>query len=143
MKFFYLKAPLLKPSAVLGNFLLKPIIPVKISHNGKSARYAALIDSGADFCIFDAHIGEYLGIDIESGDKEIFGGIQEAPSSVAYFHKIILTVGDWEYKTVVGFSYEIARHGYGILGQHGFFNLFEIIFDYSGGEIKLIPKEEN
>lgn len=39
--------------------------------------YAALIDSGADICIFHAEVGKYLGLDIDSGKREEFGGVQE------------------------------------------------------------------
>lgn len=143
MKFFYLKAPLSTKSAILGNFLLKSIIPIRISYKHKSAKYAALIDSGADFCIFDAHIGEYLGIDVTSGEKETFGGVQEAGLATAYFHEVDMTIGGWEYKTIVGFSYDIAKHGYGILGQKGFFSLFKITFDYSAGKMELVSKNKS
>lgn len=104
--------------------------------------YSALIDSGADFCIFDAQIGEYLGIDTKSGIKVGFGGIQERGGAVAYLSEVILTVGGNQYKTSVGFSYDIAKHGYGILGQKGFFNLFSVKFDYRKSEVEIKEKSE-
>lgn len=140
MKFRYLKFNLKRPSSVLGRSILKPIIPVRIRFRENSLKYAALIDSGADFCIFDAEIGEYLGIDISSGQKEEFGGIQEHKPSVAYFHKITLDIGGWDYPIVAGFSYDIARRGYAVLGQKGFFDKFVVKFDFSKGEIGLKPK---
>lgn len=143
MKFFYLKVPLGAKSATLGNYLLKPIIPIRISYKDKSAKYAALIDSGADFCIFDAHIGDYLGIEVRSGEKEAFGGVQEAGLATAYFHEVGVTIGDWEYKTNIGFSYDIAKYGYGILGQKGFFSLFKITFNYGAGEMELISNNKS
>jgi len=36
-----------------GTELLKPIIPIGLLFNGKLIRYEALIDSGADFNIFN------------------------------------------------------------------------------------------
>lgn len=103
----------------------------------KEALYSALIDSGADFCIFDAEIGEYLGLAVPSGMEVKFGGIQERGGAVAYLHDVSLTIGGNLYKTRVGFSSDIAKHGYGILGQKGFFELFAVIFHYAKEEIEL------
>ena len=137
MKFRYKKFLLPEKSDFFGTSILKPIIPVEIFYKEKSVKYSALIDSGADFCIFDAEIGEYLGIDIKSGEKERFGGIQERQPSTAFIHKLVLNIGGWNYQTTIGFSYEIARHGFGILGQRGFFNLFKVGFDLAKEEIEL------
>ena len=67
MKFKYRRVDLSPSSDFFGKFILKPIIPIKISRGENIVKYAALIDSGADFCIFDAGIGEYLELDIKSG----------------------------------------------------------------------------
>jgi hypothetical protein len=42
----------------------------------------------------------------------------------------------------VGFSSDIAKHGYGILGQKGFFNLFVVKFDYRKAEVEIKAKTE-
>ncbi len=141
MKFNYLKFPLAGRSEFFGNYILKPIIPVVISYKENLLKYGALIDSGADFCIFDAEIGEYIGIDVKSGIKEFFGGIQESGRAEAFLHKVNLNIGGWDYKATVGFSYDIAKYGFGILGQKGFFDLFVIKFDFSKGEIELKEKQ--
>lgn len=137
MKFPYLKLPLKKHSDFFGKSLLKPIIPIKIGFKDKTIGYAALIDSGADFCIFNAEIGEYLGIDVRSGKKESFGGIQEKGGAEAFLHEVSINIGGWNYKTVVSFSYDIAKWGFGILGQKGFFDIFSVKFDYTKEEIEL------
>ncbi|OGI98619.1 hypothetical protein A3H53_01220 [Candidatus Nomurabacteria bacterium RIFCSPLOWO2_02_FULL_40_10] len=68
MKFRYFKFPLTKRSYLFGMALLKPVIPFEIVYGGVRLRYAALIDSGADFCIFDGEVGE------QSCDS-YFGGV--------------------------------------------------------------------
>ena len=143
MIFKYLEFPLEKQSVVLGESILRPIIPIKAFHNGVTAKYAALIDSGADFCIFDAEIGEYLGIDVKSGLEETFGGVQENGGAVAFFHEITLGIGDYSLQTPVGFSYDIAKHGYGLLGQKGFFDIFVVKFDLVKKEIELKERSYN
>lgn len=128
MIFKYFEFPLPKPSSVLGTSILRPIIPIKISANGFTVKYDALIDSGADFCIFHAEIGEYLGLDVKSGAREIFSGIEDSIGAEAYFHELTLMVGETKINTLVGFSYDIADHGYGLLGQKGLFEKFNIKF---------------
>lgn len=140
MKFHYHKLLLPRRSDYFGTSLSKPIIPIKISVGEIEIKYAALIDSGADFCIFDAEIGEYLGLDIKNGRREEFGGIQERGGATAFLHNIVLNIGGTEYKTTIGFSYDIARHGFGILGQKGFFDIFIVKFDLLKEEIELKPR---
>lgn len=142
MKFRYFKLPLTQRSAFFGTSILKPIIPVRIVYGAQESQYAALIDSGADFCIFDAQIGEYLGIEIRDGIREIFGGIQERSGAEAFLHEVILIVGGWKYKTMIGFSYDIAKHGFGILGQKGFFDIFVVTFDLVRCEIELKERKK-
>ena len=137
MKFGYLKILLPQKSEFFGTAVLKPIIPIRLTHKDKTIKYDALIDSGADFCIFDAQIGEILGIDIKSGLEVGFGGIQNLRGSSAFVHDVSLIIGGWNYETAVGFSYDVAKHGFGILGQKGFFDIFSVRFDYSKEEIEL------
>ncbi len=134
MKFKYFKFPLKRYSPLFGSVILKPIIPVRIAHREESIDYAVLIDSGADFCIFDGEIGEHLGLDVKSGRQERFGGIEDSQGAIAYLHEIILEIGGHEFSIIAGFSYDIAKHGFGILGQKGFFDKFVVKFD--------LPKEE-
>jgi hypothetical protein len=140
MKFPYVKFPLERPSEVFGKAILKPIIPIKIKVKENSLDYNAVIDSGADFCIFDAEVGEYLGLNIKSGIREEFGGVVGSEKGEVFFHKVILNVGGWDYETIVGFSYEIAKFGFGILGQKGFFDIFVVKFDLSKEEIEIKPR---
>lgn len=137
MKFRYRKFNLSPSSDFFGKCILKPIIPIKILNNNVILQYAALIDSGADFCIFDAGLGEYLGINITSGMEIQFGGIQSLGGAKAYIHKITLEIGGHEFKTEIGFSYDISKNGYGILGQKGFFDLFSVKFDLQKEDIEI------
>src|SRR3989338_11223764 len=141
MKFSYDKLLLPHKSEFFGTSIARPIISICISSGGRLIRYSALIDSGADFCIFDGEVGDYLGIDVRAGSREVFGGVQERGGAEAFLHEITLNVGGWDYQTTVGFSYDIAKHGSGILGQKGFFDMFSIKFDLVSESIEL--KESN
>ncbi len=137
MKFRYHKFNLSLSSDFFGKQILKPIIPIKILKADVTLQYAALIDSGADFCIFDAGLGEYLGLNIKSGIEVQFGGIQSLGGAKAYIHKVTLEIGGHEFITEIGFSYDISKNGYGILGQKGFFNKFIVKFDLIKEEIEI------
>jgi hypothetical protein len=74
----------------------RPVIPIKLKHGDTSIGYEVLVDSGADLCIFDAEIGEALGLDMKKGrPREVFGVGGKA--SVYYLHKVEIEVGGWTY----------------------------------------------
>lgn len=73
--------------------------------------------------------------------REEFGGIQERGGAEVFLHKATINVGGWDYKTTIGFSYDIARHGFGILGQKGFFDIFVVKFDLLKEEVELIQRK--
>ena len=119
-----------------GKFL-RPVIPIKIKNKDRFVSYEVLIDSGADLCIFDAEIGELINLDVESGKREIVGGI--AGQTAEYFiHPVEIEVGGWLYKIEAGFLRRVAGgFNYGVVGQRGFFDIFVVKFDLSKEEIEL------
>jgi len=136
MKFRYIKAPLQRKSSIFGSYVLKPIIPIGLINKDRSLGFAALIDSGADFCIFPMGLAESLGVTIDKSKAESFAGISGEPSK-AYFADLTIDIGGWKYKTSVSFSSDISPRGYGILGQKGFFDIFVVKFDLKKEEIEL------
>lgn len=118
-----------------GPGILRPVIPIEISYQNRSVPYEVLVDSGADFCIFDAEIGELLGIDITNGEPQEVGGITGKVETY-YVHTVTMKVGGWPYHTKVGFLHNIARLGYGVVGQKGFFDVFIVRFDLLKEEIE-------
>jgi len=117
----------------------RPIIPVRLHYGSVSENYLALIDSGADYSIFHAEIGELLGIDVRSGKALEFRGTGDTPQ-IAYFHDIHLEIGGHKNDLYAGFSYDIKNVPTGILGQVGFFDVYEVRFDYEKGSIELKPR---
>lgn len=116
--------------------VLRPVIPFEMVFNNNAVRYEALIDSGADLCIFDAKLGKGLGIPIESGEKRIVSGVTGKPEFY-YLHRITIIVGGWKHKATVGFMPKMSVTAYGILGQIGFFDHYSVKFDLNKQEIEL------
>jgi len=119
---------------------IRPVIPIELTYKDRSISYEVLVDSGADFCIFDAQIGELLGIKIKDGEKQEVGGITGVMQPY-YVHEVTMKVGGWPYKVKVGFLPNIAQMGYGVVGQIGFFDIFVVKFDLLKGEIDLKPRD--
>ncbi len=117
----------------------RPVIDLLVHFNGKSIEYSALIDSGADYCIFHSDVGEILELDIKSGKKLMFYGTAGSPQH-AYFHTIQIEIGGWPMDLYCGFSYDMQSLPYGLLGQTGFFDMFKVEFDYQNKRIELKPK---
>jgi len=123
-----------------GHGILRPIIPVDVCYRNFCVPYEVLVDSGADFSIFDAQVGEVLGISLKAGEiSEVWGitGVGEP----YYVHPITIKVGGWAHDVKVGFLPNIARMGYGVVGQRGFFDIFVVKFDLIKEEIELIERK--
>lgn len=124
------------PYKKFGPFL-RPVIPVKIKQSGRSVSYEVLVDSGADLCIFDAEIGELLGIDVTSGKANLVGGIA-GQAATYYIHQVEIEVGGFSYKINAGFLPNVAGgSNYGVVGQKGFFDIFIVKFDFMKEEVEL------
>lgn len=120
--------------------ILRPVIPIEIIHKGISVPYEVLVDSGADFCIFDAQIADILGINVKEGKKMEVAGITGVIEPY-YVHPVTIKVGGWPFDIQAGFLPGIAKFGYGVVGQKGFFDIFIVKFDLLKEEIELKERE--
>ncbi len=122
----------------LPNGIIRPLIraEIAIKKNGDGIPCEVLVDSGADFCILKAEIGEILGFNIKSGEAFSYKGINGAEST-GYIHEVWINVKNVWIQAKVVFSYDIPKFGHQVVGQLGFFDHFKINFDYNKGTIVL------
>jgi hypothetical protein len=120
--------------------VIRPVIPIQVRYGENTAKYEVLVDSGADMCLFDAEMGELLGIDVEQGRAHTVTGVTANPQKY-YMHPVTISVGGWEYKIQAGFMPHFTSE-YGIVGQIGFFEQFTVKFTYRKGEVEIKPLEE-
>lgn len=139
MRFKYSKFPAL-PCDAFPNLkhVWRPAIPIKIIYKKNSYSYLALVDSGADSCIFHGRIGDLLKLPVKNGKVSPLYGITEG-RGIVYYYNVILEIGGWQFKSYVGFSYDL-KHPLGILGQTGFFEFFRVTFDFKKKVIDVYPK---
>jgi hypothetical protein len=118
----------------------RPTIPIIVRNpvTEQSVRYLALVDSGADQCIFAGEIGELIGLDVAAGTKHTVSGVVAGQTRPYYVHDVEIEVGGWRRPAAVGFMPDLASNGHGLLGQAGFFDLFSFVkFERPKGTIKL------
>lgn len=137
MLFRYRKLNLTSPFSNR-KYLLRPIIPVSLTYKKCSIRYEALIDSGADFCIFPIEIAQKLNIRLDKKQSIYFSGLGKEVIR-GYKSNIIITIGEIDCKTKIVFA-DMANKS-GILGQNGFFDLFKVKFDLEQEEIEVLKTE--
>jgi len=135
MKFPYLKTPRADPRK---KWISRPIIPITLFGPKGSVNVDALIDSGADRCLFNAQIGREIGLEIEKGEKESFSGI-EGGEIVAYLHKVKLQIIGIDKIVELEAGFTDAPGVFAILGQDGFFDAFKIKFEKDHNIIEITP----
>lgn len=137
MKFAYTKFPSRDPQRP---WFSRPIISVVLTHR-ESTSVIALVDSGADRSLFDVQVGKDIGLNVESGKIEYFGGIGEGRVT-AFVHKVRLQVEDIEkiVEIPIGFTENLGVSG--IVGQEGFFDAFRIKFEKDHDSFEIIPSKK-
>jgi len=131
MKFKYSRW-LLNPTAAFPHqySILRPVIPIAIKYQNKQLRISALLDTGSDYCLFHESMGKELGIPVKQGKQVGFAG--STGVGTAYFHNVILEIGGWGHECFAGFTPDLDKVGvpYGVLGHGGFFDHYEVIFNF-------------
>jgi hypothetical protein len=103
-----------------------PEVTVSLSYRGNQETVRALVDSGADECVFHSSVADSLNIDLESGVPRQYHPIGSPPFT-GYVHRVGLQLKGFNERIMVevGFSESCNQS---LLGQIGFFDHYEIIF---------------
>jgi hypothetical protein len=118
----------------------RPIIPIVVRNpeTRKSVRYLALVDSGADVCIFAGEIGELIDLDVFADRQSAVSGVVAGKTRPYYVHDVEIEIGKSRRRVAVGFMPDLAANGHGLVGQTGFFDLFLFVeFERRNGTIEL------
>ena len=91
--------------------------------------------------MFPAQFGEKIGIPIRQGNLQSATGI--TGSDLAYFHAVVVYVEingkAYKFSCYGGFMYSLDPIGLGLLGRHGFFELFEsVTFKHNANVVELV-----
>ena len=102
----------------------KAKLPISPSYRSKRQNVYALVDSGADICLFHSSIGRLLGIDVTSGLARPISGI--AGGTTAYMHSIEVEVQGIPNKVQIYAGFTDSTQVEALLGQDGFFDNFKV-----------------
>jgi hypothetical protein len=142
--FFTFPAP---PAAAFPtrNQIKRPILQLTLQRGNKQVNTFAIVDSGADECIFPASIGIALGVPIPNPNVYVFSGTADQPQN-AYFddiHVFIQTFDNppqvaFEFDLYAGFCDSLEHVGLGLLGQNGFFSKFKVMMDQPNHVLEIV-----
>jgi predicted aspartyl protease len=100
-----------------------PIIPASI--NGH--KLWVFVDSGAAFSILTVDEAERIGIDWQSGRRQMIV-VGDGSYIPTFFHDLALQIGTSQITAPIGFSERLGV-GFNLLGRTGVFDQFEICFN--------------
>lgn len=122
-----------------GELIRLPAIPVRLTCNKQHQGVYALIDSGAELCVFNSSIAKTLKIEVTKGQALSLSGLVGG-SVAGYLHQLNLsTQGLPAVDLLVAFT-ETGDPGMPILGQRGYFDNFQIRFQRYKDLIEIFPK---
>ena len=122
-----------------GELIRLPVIPIRLICNKQHQDVYALIDSGAEVCVFNSSIAKTLKIQVRKGKPLTLSGLVGG-SVPGYLHQLNLSMqGLPSADLLVAFT-ETEDPGMPILGQRGFFDNFQIRFQRYKDLIEIFPK---
>jgi len=112
---------------------LMPIIPVSI--NGH--KLWAFVDSGATFSILTIDEAGRIGIDWQSGRRQMIV-VGDGSYIPTFIHDLLIQIGTSEITAPIGFSERLGV-GFNLLGRTGVFNQFEVCFNDHARKVTFQP----
>src|SRR5947209_455072 len=118
--------------------LPRPFIPLTLRYHHRSVKTKALVDSGADFCLFDGQLLDLLAPDVDLNTLEKISLSGVGGTATGYVTHIEIGVDNSFFSIPAVFSFEFSPDEFGgLAGQLGFFDAFKIQFDRANKTIVL------
>jgi hypothetical protein len=115
--------------------VLRPRIHVRLFHKNRFIDLLALVDSGADDCIFPLEVATELDLPLKKENTNQYAGIGSGHISAAFTHVRFAIPGEPSFPLYAGFS--DAPSIVPIFGQAGFFDRVDVTFKKQKGLIGL------
>jgi len=115
----------------------RPIVDVELKGPKSIWKTIALVDSGADYCLFNIEFAKIIGVDINQCEKDITMGVEGGGKEV-FITELEIRVKDLgEIKIPIGFI--DSRSVTGLIGQIGFFDAYRIKFERDHNTFEINP----
>jgi hypothetical protein len=116
------------PAFPEGRVIARPLIFISLVSGKFRLSCYALVDSGADQCVFPLSFAFELGLSPFIAPSEPIGGLGSS-NVPAYFCDVVVELpGLTSFPLRAGFTEGLNHWGIGLLGQDGFFNRFRVNF---------------
>jgi len=109
--------------------LSRPFIPLALRYKGRAITIKALVDSGADFCLFDGQLLNLLDPDLDLNTLEKINVTGVTGAAPGYVVHLEIGVNDTFFPVPAMFSFAFSPDEFsGLAGQVGFFDTFIVEF---------------
>lgn len=115
-----------------GRLIKRPALILTLKNGQDRLTCHALVDSGADHCIFPRSFMQRLGMDPLTAPVDMTSGVGSTNVPTHYCN-VTLDLGVINFQVYAGFTTGLDQFGIGLLGQDGFFDKFKITFDHAHG----------
>ena len=114
-----------------GRIAPRPIVKVMLVNGTAKLSCYAIIDSGADHCVFPRSFMQPLGVNALVAPVEMTTGMGSTNVPTHFVNIAIDIQGVIRFPVYAGFTSGLDRMGLGLLGQIGFFDRFNVEFRLS------------
>lgn len=116
-----------------GHSAKRPILRLDIIHGSSRQACYAIVDSGADHCMFPLSFAFQLGLDPLTAPANASAGVGNGAVPTFYWPVKIDFPGIITLDVYAGFTVGLDHIGFGLLGQCGFFDRVKVLFDHQAG----------
>ena len=106
----------------------RPYLRVTLLNGTRDFSCYAIVDSGADDCMFPSVFAAQIGLELTSGRPYRFSGAGSRGQLAYFFDLEVEIVGVLKYRMPIGFTQAMDASRVGLLGQNGFFDRFNVSF---------------
>lgn len=135
VKFKYRKIP--NVSHPGQQWFTRPYLKVRLFSGSNYKDVLALVDSGADSCLFHGSIAGELGIDMRSGARSEFAGIAAGHVVEAFSHGVELQIEGFVEKIRLDVAFADSDTIGGLLGGIGFFDSYKVVLEKYKGRFQV------
>jgi hypothetical protein len=116
------------PAFPNGRVASRPVVKLTLVSETQRLSCYAIIDSGADHCVFPRSFMQPLGLDALVAPTELSTGVASTNVPTHFVNIRIDLQGLIEFPVYAGFTTGLDEWGCGLLGQTGFFDRFNVGF---------------
>jgi len=117
-----------------------PLLRIFLRRDLNMQYLLTLVDSGSADCVFPVSMAELLRIDITSGERHEFHGFDNR-SIPGFIHQVHLQVAGFNHWVSVDAVF-LQSDGMPIVGQRGFFDHYQVVFEKWKRRFEVNTKED-